>query len=218
MAAVMPSRSTRKPNSKVRAELGVGELDKSGMLCVALASGERNVLALPKPTDADSHPVASDDEPPDSLDLTPVNVIIVHNHGQTGVTLTRCRYSAILGHISFVFEPQPGASERGDLLPKYLGPGEEAVLVHNWATMRVFLNQVMIDHQAEAANFQITLMLGDGSKVLTSSLMHIHADMTEDDLAAFLAEHKGTLVRNEIAGSPSTPVLLPNGRRRRRAN
>jgi hypothetical protein len=48
--------------------------------------------------------------------------------------------------------------------------------------------------------------------------MHTHVDMTEDDLAAFLAEHKGTLVRQELARSPSTPVLLPSGRWWRRAN
>lgn len=134
-------------------KLGVGRLDKSGMLCVELASGERNVITLSKPTETDSHSEASDEEPSDDLDFTPVNVIFVCNYGQTGVTVTRCQYSAILGHASFVFEPQPGASERGDRLPKYLDPGDEAVLVHNYATMRAFLNQVMIDHETEAANF-----------------------------------------------------------------
>jgi hypothetical protein len=218
MAAVTPSRSAGKLNSKIRIKLGAGELDKSGILCVDLASGERSVLTLPKPTEKDSPAAASDEEPPDSLDFTPVNVIFVHNHGQTGVTLTRCQYSAILGHTGFVFEPQPGASERGDHLPKYLAPGEEAIFVHNWATMRVFLNQVMIDHETEVANFEIALMLGDGSKISAPSLMHIHVDMAEDDLAAFLTEHKGTLVRHEHADSPSAPVLLPNGRWWRRAN
>jgi len=138
----------------------------------------------------------------------------VYNHNEKGVTLTRCQYSAMLGYTSFIFEPQEGASERGDRLPKFLGPGEEAILLHNWETMRVFLNQVMIDHQAEAADFQIVLWLSDGSKVTVPFLMHVHVDMTEDDLADFLAEHKGTLLRQGIADAPSAPVLLPSKQRR----
>jgi hypothetical protein len=77
--------------------------------------------------------------------------------------------------------------------------------------MRVFLNQVMLDHETESANFQIALMLGNGNRVVVPSLMHVHADMTEDYLATFLTEHEGELVRQELAGSAfnTRPIAQP---------
>jgi hypothetical protein len=132
--------------------------------------------------------------------------------------LARCQYSTILGKVRFDFEPQAGASERGDHLPKYIGPGEETILVHNWATMRVFLNQVMLDHDVEAATFQISLLLGDGSRIMVSPFMHIHLDMSQDDVATFLNEYGGKLVRQKLVMPDSMPILLPNDRRWRRVN
>lgn len=49
MAAVMQSRSQRNINHKVTVELGIGQLDKTGVLCVRFATGKTNITTLPKP-------------------------------------------------------------------------------------------------------------------------------------------------------------------------
>jgi len=125
--------------------------------------------------------------------------------------ISRCQYSSNLGGVGFVFEPQPGASERGDHLPKHLAPGAEAVLVHNWATMRIFLNQVLLDYELEEATFQIVLTLGNGKEVVVSPSMHVEADMCEHELAADLTSLGGTLVRQELAEPSTLPGLTTKG-------
>ncbi len=220
VATFRQSRSGRKIDSKVTAELGVGQLDRTGVLCVRFASGKMNITNLPKPGETKaSREDSSEGKPPETLEFTPVNAIFVHNESQAGVTVSRCQYSSNLGGVGFVFEPQPGASERGDLLPKSLGPGEEAVLIHNWATMRVFLNHVLLDHDVEEATFQIVLTLGNGKEILVFPSMHIQVDMCEHQVAESLATHGGTLVRQELAEPPTLPGLMTKGLRwRRRAN
>lgn len=127
------------------------------------------------------------------------------------MTLSRCQYSSNLGGVGFIFEPQPGASERGDHLPKHLDPGEEAVLIHNWATMRIFLNQVLLDYEVEEATFQIVLTRGNGKEVLASPSMHVHADMCEHQLAADLTSLGGTLLHQELPEPPTLPRLTTKG-------
>ena len=214
VAAVTQSRSGRKIDSKVTAELGVGQLDKTGILCVTFASGKSNIITLPKPgeTKASSED-SSEGKSQNSLEFTPVNAIFIHNEGHASVTLSRCQYSSNLGGVGFVFEPQPGASERGDHLPKPLGPREEAVLVHNWATMRVFLNQVLLDYEVEEATFQIVLTLGNGKEVVVSPSMYVQAEMCEHQLAEFLTTFEGTLVRQKLPEPPTLPGLITKGRR-----
>jgi hypothetical protein len=214
-AAVLPARA---PAPRIRTKLGSGQLDRNGVLYVEFESGESSTIALPEPEGSAIISDGAPEKPWDSSGFTPVIAVFIYNSGNSGVTLTRCQYSSVLGRTGFMFEPLAGASERGDRLPRHLGPGEEAVLIHNWATMRVFLNQVMLDHETEVADFQVFLMQGNGDRVEVPSSMHIHADMTEDEVAAYLTEHKGALDRMNMADGPSIPVptLLPNKRRRRR--
>ena len=208
----MQSGSRRNINHKVTAELGIGQLDKAGMLCVRFAAGKTNITTLPKPRGiSESSDAPPKENPQDSLEFTPVIAIFVHNEGQAGVMISRCQYSSNLGGVGFVFEPQPGASERGDHLPKNLAPGAEAVLVHNWATMRIFLNQVLLDYELEEATFQIVLTLGNGKEVVVSPSMHVEADMCEHELAADLTSLGGTLVRQELAEPSTLPGLTTKG-------
>lgn len=212
VAAVTQSRSGSRSDPRVTAELGIGQLDKSGLLCVRFASGKTKITTLPKPGENKASPEDFPEEkPPDSLEFTPVNAIFVHNEGRADVTLSRCQYTSKLAGVGFVFEPQSGASERGDLLPKRLGPGEEAILIHNFATMRVFLNQVLLDYDVEEATFKIALTLGSGKEVAVSPSMHVQADMCEHQLAEFLTTFGGTLVRQELPEPSTLPGLTTKG-------
>jgi hypothetical protein len=193
VAAVTQSRSRRKIDQKVTAELAIGQLDKTGVLCVRFGSGKTSITTLPRPGALKCAPNDSPEESSqDGLEFTPVIAIFVHNEGPSGMTLSRCQYSSNLGGVGFVFEPQPGASERGNHLPKHLDPGEEAVLVHNFATMRIFLNQVLLDFDMEEATFEPVLTLGNGKEVAAFPFMHIEADMCEHEGAASLTTLGGT--------------------------
>lgn len=44
------------------------------------------------------------------------------------------------------FEPQPAAIVWGDLLPKRLEPGDEAIIMYERTQMNLFLEGVMRDH------------------------------------------------------------------------
>jgi hypothetical protein len=126
--------------------------------------------------------------------IRPVNVIFIRNAGRTPVTITRCHYVSGFGGTEFRFEPQPAASLREDHLPKRLEPGENALLIHDLATMRVFINQVLRDHGVDAAVFWIVLTLGHGTEAVTSPSLRFRADMSDEEIAV-----AGTrLVRQEI--------------------
>jgi hypothetical protein len=195
VAAVAQARSGRRTNSKVTAELGYGQLGEDGVLCIEFASGKTNVITVPKPGEARTNmdrkqrkKVKRDPE------LKPVNVIFVRNQGRVTVTVSHCHYIANLGGVGFRFEPQPAASPRGDHLPKRLEPGEDALLIHDLVTMRVFLNQVLQDHGVSVAVFRIVLTLGHGVEVVASPSIRVQADMSDEEIAA-----AGTkLVRQEI--------------------
>lgn len=132
-------------------------------------------------------------------EVKPVNAIFVRNRGGTAVTLSRCHYVSDLGGAGFRFEPQPGASPRGDHLPKRPEPGEDAILLHDLAPMRAFLNQVLRDHEIDAALFEVVLTLGIGLEVVAAPAMRDRADMSEEDVTA-----EGTrLTRQEIAPHPT---------------
>jgi hypothetical protein len=196
VATVVQARSDRNAGPKVTAELGAGQLAHDGVLCVEFASGNTDVMRLPAPGSAKT----SMNETPGKedfhdLEYTPVNAIFVCNQGRTAVTVSRCHYVSGLGGMGFRFEPQPAASPRGNHLPKRLRPGEDAVLLHDWATMRAFLNWVLRDYQVDAAVFEAVLTLGDGSEVAVSPALQVRTDMTEQELAAFGPR----LVRQEIA-------------------
>ena len=98
------------------------------MLCVEFASGETNVIMVPKPsetkTNADRKPRK---KARPNAESKPVNAIFIRNHGQTTVTLSHCHYISDLNGVGFRFEPQSAASPRGDHLPKRLEPGEDVL-------------------------------------------------------------------------------------------
>lgn len=145
------------------------------------------------------------------LEFGSVNVIHIHNQGDTDVTVSRCQYITDLGGAGFTFEPQPGASTRGDLLPKRLGSGEEAILIHNLASMRIFLNHVLLDRQMDCAIFDIVLILGGGEEIILPTSMHVQVDMSEQelDISAFKLTRHGLPEQPEFAGL----TLLPRRRR-----
>jgi hypothetical protein len=196
VATVAQGRSDGNTGPEVTAELGAGQLAQDGVLCVEFASGKTDVMTLPKPgsakTDMNETPGKEDMH---GLEHTPVNAIFVRNRGRTPATISRCHYVSGLGGVGFRFEPQPAASPRGDHLPKRLGPGEDAVLLHDWVTMRAFLNRVLRDYEVDVAVFEAVLTLGDGREVAISPSLQVRADMTEEELAAFAPR----LVRQEIA-------------------
>ena len=108
-----------------------GQLGEDGVLCVEFASGETNVIMVPKlgetKINADRKTRKKARRNPESK---PVNAIFIRNRGQTPVTLSHCHYVADLDGAAFRFEPQPAASPRGDHLPKRLEPGEETTKMY----------------------------------------------------------------------------------------
>jgi hypothetical protein len=214
VAVVVQTRSGRRTDSKITAELGYGQLGQDGVLCVEFASGKTDVIAVPKSgearTNAGRKPrkkVRLDPE------LKPVNAIFIRNQGRTAVTLSRCHYVADLDGAGFRFEPQPAASPRGDHLPKRLEPGEDALLIHELTAMRVFLNQVLRDHGVDTAVFDVVLTLGHGVEVVASPSLRVQADMNDEEIAA-----AGTrLERQQIdLNSPFAGPTHSEGWRRRK--
>jgi hypothetical protein len=123
----------------------------------------------------------------------PVNAIFVYNKGRTTVTLSRCEYSGDLGgKIGFDFEAQQAVSYFGDHLPKRLDPGQDAILIHDYKTMKAFLNEVMQDNDVDSAKFIAVLALGNGRKVAASPGFQIHAaagpDITDVEYEVFRQE------------------------------
>jgi hypothetical protein len=194
-ASVIQSRSGRTARPKVTAELAQGQLAQDGVLCVEFASGETNVIMVPKPGEtrasADRKRKKKAERSPESK---PVNAIFISNHGQMPITLSRCHYVADLNGTGFRFEPQPAASPRGDHLPKRLEPGEDALIIHEFVSMPIFLNQVLRDHGVDQADFEVVLTLGHGVEVTAPSSIRVQADMSEEELAAAGAR----LVRQEV--------------------
>jgi hypothetical protein len=180
--------SWRKTGPQLTAELAVGQIDySSGLLSVNFPSGDSSIMTVPKPDGKRaSRPRAKPnkrrnkkfrnriiDKPKNSF--KPVNVIFAHNEGRTAVTLSRCEYLGYLGDkIGFQFEPQPDVSPFGDHLPKRLDPGQHAILIHDYKTMKAFLNEVMQDHDVDNAMFVPVLILGDGSEVAARPRFQIH--------------------------------------------
>jgi hypothetical protein len=199
-ATVIQSRSGRPPRPKVAAELAQGQLGEDGVLCVEFVSGEMNVIMVPKPGEAKAN---ADRKPRKKLrrnpESRPVNAIFIHNRGQTAVTLSHCHYVSNLDGVAFRFEPQPGASPRGDHLPKRLGPGEDALIIHEFVAMPIFLNHVLKDHGVDSAVFEVVLTLGHGVEIVASPSIQVRADVSEEEIAA-----AGTrLVRQKIDLHPS---------------
>lgn len=195
VVAVAQARSGRINSSKVTAELAHGELAQDGVLYIEYASGKTDVIMVPKPgkarTSADQKPRKKTQRDPE---FKPVNAIFARNQSRAAVTVSRCHYISDLGGVGFRFEPQPAASPQGDHLPKRLEPGEDAILLHDLVPMRAFLNQVLREHGADAALFEVVLTLGHGLEVVASPAMRVQTSMSEEEVAA-----AGTrLVRQEI--------------------
>lgn len=212
MTTVTQVRSKRKVRPRVTAELGIGQLDQTGDLFVKFASGKSTVMTLPEREEAEVLTGEQPDkEAPNELEFGPVNVIHIHNQGYADVTVSRCQYISDLGGVDFIFEPQSGASTRGDLLPKRLVSGDEAILVHNLVSMRVFLNHVLVDHEMDCATFDIVLILGNGEEVTLPTSMHAQVDMSEQEVEASAFK----LTRHELPEQPEFAGLTLISRRRR---
>jgi hypothetical protein len=214
VAIVRQARSERRVGSKVTAELGIGQLAQDGVLYVEFMTGKTNVMTLPKPGKARaSKKGGTAKRVQGNMKVSPVNAIFIRNEGGTSVKVSRCHYLSDLGGVGFRFEPQPAASARGDHLPKPLGPGEDAVLVHDLVGMQAFLNGVLLDHEMDAATFTAVLTLGNGREIVVPPSIRVHVDMSPQELA--VSGFK--LVRQEM-GAPSTSVgwTVPGKRRRSR--
>ena len=211
VAAIAQARSGRKSASKITAELGAGQLAQDGVLYVDFASGKTDVMTLPKPGKPRTGAKGGSGEKVQySPEFSPVNAIFVRNKGSTDVMVSRCHYVGDLGGVGFRFEPQSAASAGGGHLPKRLGPGEDAVLVHDLVTMRVFLNRVLLDHKVHAATFKVMLTLGNGNEVVVSPAMQVRVDMSEQELDASGLK----LVRQEISAQTTLAGQTIYGRRR----
>jgi hypothetical protein len=200
VAIVIQSRSGQSARLEVTAQVAQGQLAEDGVLSVEFESGEMNVIMVPKPgetkTSIDQKRKKKAERNPASK---PVNAIFICNQGPAPITLSRCHYVANLNGTGFKFEPQPAASPRGDQFPKRLEPGEDALIIHEFVAMPIFLNRVLRDHGVDQADFAVVLTLGHGVEVAASPSIRVHADMSKEELAA-----AGTrLVRQEIDIHPS---------------
>ena len=215
VAVTVQVRSGQSTSSKVTAELAAGQIDQFGVLHVEFASGKIDVIALPKPGKARTiEKGGSGERGQGNLEFSPVNVIFVRNQGRLPVTVSRCRYISDLGLTDYIFEPLPAASKRGDHLPVRLNPGEGAVLVHDFVTIKQLLNRVLRDYESGGAVFEVVLTLGDGKEVTASPSMLFMTDMREQELTApgpelvrpsFIPQHRYIasqfmFVRRKISG------------------
>lgn len=81
--------SWRRAGSKIKTELGVGQVDEEGALTVEFASGKSNIIVLPEPAADVYGPIKrstkrgkkSTARP--SKKFKPVNAIFIHNKGRT---------------------------------------------------------------------------------------------------------------------------------------
>ncbi len=201
--------SWRRSSSYIEAELGCGRVAKDGILSVSFASGEDRIIRLLRPPSSSANVMgrrrsgkrtrtaASQSKRPKVVDgfvlpeEGPVNVVFIYNRGRSPVTVSRCRYESESRFLTF--EPQPGASLWGDHLPKRLDIGEDAVLVHEYESMKAFVNKVMHDSGQRVGVFTVVLTLGDGSEVKADTRMRIHASMGKDEIAGI----KG-VIRQEV--------------------
>ena len=181
--------SWRRTGSKIEAELAVGQIDyKDGFLSVEFPSGESSIMRVPnphgeristrvtKPNKRRNKKLRNKLIIGSEYTFEPVHVIFARNKGRTAVTISRCEYLGGLGEeIGFQFEPQPSVSSFGHNLPKRLDPGEDAILIHDYKTMKAFLNEVMKDNNVDAAFFLPLLILGDGREVPALPGFQIHA-------------------------------------------
>jgi hypothetical protein len=185
--------SWRRTGSKFEAELAVGQLNSDGLLSVEFASGKSSIMTAPNPHDKRIPTRATKPNAKRKKRLrntltteswhsfTPVNVIFAHNKGRTPVTLSRCEYIGDLTQeVGFQFEAQPSVSPFGDHLPKRLDPGQDTILIHDYKLMKAFLNEVMQDHDVDAATFTAVLTLGDGREAAVSPGFRIHAAARPD--------------------------------------
>jgi hypothetical protein len=186
--------SWRRTGSKITAELGIGQVDEEGVLTVEFSPGRSYILRLKEPP-ADVHvPIrpkrsktSGEEKKPEeehaatgsSGEFSPVNAIFIHNGGRTAVTIRRCHYISDF----FQFEPQPGVSPWGDHLPKRIDPGDEAILVHDFPSMKTFLNHVMHHEEVDDGVFAVVLNLGAKDEILVNARMHIRRDMDRQELA-----------------------------------
>lgn len=199
-------RSFRKQGHVVTAELGQGDIDEDGILHVFFQDGRSRI------TRVDGDPWKRREKQPAARQprtrskgkgrprqpigakavaenvavrraKLPVNAIFIRNSGRTAVTVTRCRYAVDLGDLDVVFEPQPHSSPWGDLLPKRIEAGDEALVLHEKLDMRGYLNGLMREHGVVETVYYVTLDLGDGNPVAVLPPIGIQATMTDAEWA-----------------------------------
>jgi hypothetical protein len=200
--------------------VGQGYVDEHGALVVYLMNGNSKVMRVADPWGrrdqrgkkrTGKKAQRSHEAPPDvgTYRAIPVHVVFVRNRGRAAVTVQRCRYTANLEVTGFTFEPQPGRSPWGDLLPKRLDPGEEIVLLHEKVEMAVFLNAVLKDHGVAETTWSIVLELGDGEEVWAKPSIVTTVGMTDDELEqAFEGRRGRRLERIEILRPPRRRATL----------
>lgn len=169
--------------------LGVGYVyDQQDQLNVTFPSGATRVMRI---NDARPHAKSSRSRKgapkPNSRDnmKQPVNAVFVQNRGRAAVTIRRCEYLSPMGGAVLQFDPQPAASQWGDLLPKRLEPGDEAILVHERTQTTGYLNGVMRDHGIEHTLLLAVITMGSGEEISTNTPLVVRADMTEAEFAKF---------------------------------
>jgi hypothetical protein len=150
-------KSFRKAGAEVTAELGQGYVDEQGTLHVYFRDGRSKIMriegdpwkkrkTLEKASTKRRRKAAG--APDQEHEWLPVNAIFARNNGRAAITVSRCFYIVELNlGTSFQFEPQPGVSPWGNLLPKRIEAGEEIVVLHEKENMSGLLNGVLRDHR-----------------------------------------------------------------------
>ncbi|MFI7543049.1 hypothetical protein [Actinoplanes sp. NPDC049599] len=182
-------RSWRHSGPIIALRLGVGYVyDQQDQLNVTFPNGATRVMRInkahPDPKPSRRRRGASKLNPRDNT-KQPVNAVFVQNRGRAAVTIRRCEYLSPMGGAGLQFEPQPAASQWGDLLPKRLEPGDEAILVHERTQMKGFLNGVMRDHGVKQTLLLAVVTMGNGYEISTNTPLVVRADMTDTAFAEF---------------------------------
>ncbi|WP_326550609.1 hypothetical protein [Micromonospora sp. NBC_01813] len=193
-------RSWRQSGPMVAVQMAVGDVyDEQDQLVVDFKTGSKRAMRVEK-----THPEVKPKrrwkgEPdPRHNSRQPVNAIFVQNRGRAAVTIRRCEYLSPMGSAGLSFEPQPAAIVWGNLLPKRLEPGDEAIIVHERTQMNVFLEGVMRDHGVRRTLLLAVITLGSGHEISADTPLVIQADMSDAQFAElrknFTKEHReGTI-------------------------
>jgi len=184
-------RQWHRSGPVVRAETGLGQVGKDGVLTVFFRSGESDVVHLGDPR--------GEKVPPDKLAVV---ATLIHNEGRGPVTVLRSYYEADFG---FAIHPLPVGSPWGDELPKRLEPGDALILIQERSGLTDFQGKTMRAHDVERAEWRVILSLGNGDEVTANPPIPVCIQL--DDEAVQEDSRSGGRMTKELVDNPWDDAL-----------